>query len=168
MPCTYSAQDGGWCSALSAYSAAHFKREFEKRKIRVCVSVLLYTVMTKHTNQIFSSCIFSYDMLCTRCSNECRKSRGPSTIQSTVCARPIEILAYVVKVCILNKKFLCLQVECCLKDPYRVYLKPFCCTIIPYTHTIFGAPKGHFLTIREWSYDYETYANRFYGSNIVQ
>ena len=65
--------------------------------------------------------------------------------------------------CILNKKFLCLQVECCPKGPYIVYLKPFCCTIIPYTHTIFGAPKGHFLTIKEWSYDYETYANRFYG-----
>ena len=107
-------------SALSAYNAAHFKRECEKRKIRVCVSVLLYTVETKHTNQIFSSFIFSFDMLCTRCSNKCRKSRTPSTIQSTKCARPIEILAYVVKVCILNKKFLCLQVECCPMDQYRV------------------------------------------------
>ena len=69
--------------------------------------------------------------------------------------------------CILNKKFLCLQVECCPKGPYIVYLKPFCCTIIPYTHTIFGTPWGHFGVIREWSYDYETCANRFYGSNIV-
>ena len=116
-PCTYSALDLDQWSALSAYSAAHFKRESEQRKIRVCVSILLYTVVTKHTNQIFSSFIFSFDMLCTRCSNKCRKSRLEQTIQSIICARPIEILAYVVKVCILNIKFLCLQVECCLKDP---------------------------------------------------
>ena len=52
-PCTYSALDGGWCSALSAYSAAHFKREFEKRKIRVCVSIVVHSSDKAHKPDFF-------------------------------------------------------------------------------------------------------------------
>ena len=68
-PCTYSALDGGWSSALSAFITApcaqHIKREYERGKIRVCVSVLLCTAVTKHTNLNLSFFIFSFDMCST-------------------------------------------------------------------------------------------------------
>ena len=103
-------------SSTLLYSVLHISKEnMKEEKIWfVCFVTTVYN--NTHTNLNFPLLKFSLEM----CSTVCRKSRAPSTIQSTVCARPIEILAYVVKVCILNKKFLCLQVECCSRNPYGV------------------------------------------------
>ena len=63
--CVITLQNFAWLQYSALYSAAHIKREYERGKIRVCVSVLLCTAVTKHTNLNLSFFIFSFDMCST-------------------------------------------------------------------------------------------------------
>ena len=79
-PCTYSALDGGWSSALSAFITApcaqHIIREYERGKNLVCVLCHYCVQQYTHTDSNFPLLKFSLEM----CSNVCRKSRPPRAL----------------------------------------------------------------------------------------